>query len=105
MFELTGFAETDSIRKDPPASITIGEFWANERYGRMPYDKSRTPFTCGVSGKSYSNAQMKERYELLARALSKRLGWRPNEETHWDKVVGVFAYNSVSVSLTSQERA
>lgn len=82
---------------DPPDSITIGEFWYDEKYGRLPFDKSRTPFTCGVSGKSYTNAQMKERYELLARALSKRLGWRPNEDTHWDKVVGVFAFNSVSL--------
>jgi hypothetical protein len=81
---------------DPPDSITIGEFWYNEKYGRLPLDKSRNPFTCGISNKTYTNAEMKERSELLARSLAKRMGWRANEDTPWDKVVGVFAFNSVS---------
>ncbi|KAM0816669.1 hypothetical protein AB5N19_02471 [Seiridium cardinale] len=86
---------------DPPDSITIGEFWSNEKYGRLSLDKSQTPFTCGVSGKSCSNAQMKERSELLARGLAKRLGWRANEETHWDKVVGVFSFNSIDYIMST----
>ncbi|KAK6189628.1 GAL4 enhancer protein [Pestalotiopsis sp. IQ-011] len=86
---------------DPPDSIPIGEFWGNERYGRLPWEKSRTPFTCGVSGKSYSNSEMKQRSELLARSLSKRMGWRANEETHWDKVVGVFSFNSIDYIMST----
>ncbi|KAI1864753.1 hypothetical protein JX265_008477 [Neoarthrinium moseri] len=86
---------------DPPDSIPIGEFWHNERYGRHPLDKSLNAFTCGVTGKAYSNDEMKERYELLARALSKRLGWRVNEETPWDKVVGVFSFNSIDYIMAT----
>ncbi|KAI0130164.1 hypothetical protein BJ170DRAFT_618939 [Xylariales sp. AK1849] len=85
---------------DPPDSITIGEFWSNEKYGRFPVDKSRNPFTCGITGKTYSTVEMKERFELLARSLAKRLGWRANEETPWDKIVGVYAFNSIDYIMT-----
>lgn len=86
---------TRRFAADPPDSIIVGEFWGNERYGRLPHDKSHIPFTCGATGKAYTAAEMRERYELLARSLAKRTGWSPNEETPWDKVVGIFAYNSV----------
>lgn len=86
---------------DPPDSIAIHEFWGDEKYGRQPFDKSRNPFTCGVTGKTYTCAEVKERYQLLARSLSKRLGWRPNEETPWDKVVGVFSFNSIDYMMAT----
>ncbi|RYP82186.1 hypothetical protein DL769_001736 [Monosporascus sp. CRB-8-3] len=80
---------------DPPDSIPLHEFWGNERYGRQPFDKSRNPFTCGLTGKTYTNAEMVERLELLARSLAKHMRWRPNEDTPWDKVVGLYSFNSV----------
>ncbi|KAI1343576.1 acetyl-CoA synthetase-like protein [Xylariaceae sp. FL0016] len=86
---------------EPPDSIPIYEFWGNEKYGRLPFDKSRNPFTCGLTGKTYTNAEMLERMELLARSLAKRLGWRPNEDTAWDKIVGLYSLNSIDYIMSS----
>ena len=68
----------------------------DERYGRVPASKSRNPYTCGLTGKTYSTKQVKERVEALARGLGKELGFDVNEGTEYDKVVGVFSVNTVS---------
>lgn len=70
---------------------------SNEVYGRYPISKSRNPFTCGITGKTYSTIEAFQRREYLARALSKILGWAPNDGTPWEKVVGVFSFNNVSI--------
>lgn len=67
----------------------------DEQYGRIPFADSRDPFTCGISGKTYSNDQVKERSILLARALSRELGWKAGSGSEYDKVMGVFALNTV----------
>lgn len=71
----------------------------DEQYGRIPFVNSRDPFTCGISGKSYTNEQVKERSGYLASALSKELGWKPNSGSEYDKVMGIFALNTVSKTL------
>lgn len=58
-------------------------------------ERSKNPFTCGLTGRTYTHSQAIQRQDALARALSKRLGWLPNEETEWDKVACIFALNSV----------
>ena len=83
---------------DPPDSIPIAEFMSNEKYGRHPIAKSRNPFTCGLTGKTFTVRESIERREHLARAISKRMGWFPNEGTPWDKVIAVFSFNTVSDS-------
>lgn len=80
---------------DPPDSIPISEFMLNEDYGRCPLDQARAPFTCGLSGAEYSALKVRDRVEKLARALSKELGWKPNQGSEWDKVIGVFSLNTV----------
>ena len=67
----------------------------DDSYGRCPLKNSRNPFTCGLSGRTYSAVEMVSRVEHLARALSKEFGWQPNKGTEWDKVVGIFALNTV----------
>lgn len=67
----------------------------NEKYGRQPLARSRNPFTCGLTGKTYTALEQMERVDLLARAMGKRMGWTPNEGTAWDKVVCVFSLNTV----------
>jgi hypothetical protein len=78
-----------------------------EIYGRHPLAKSRNPFTCGLTGKTYSVTEAHKRTDLIAKALSKIMSWEPNADSPWDKVVGVFALNTVSVyrnhSLTSDD--
>ncbi|KAK0655893.1 hypothetical protein B0T16DRAFT_315553 [Cercophora newfieldiana] len=80
---------------DPPDSITVGEFTRNEIYGRRPITKSRNPFTCGITGKTFTTAQSHERSDLIAKALSKIMGWEPNADSPWDKVVGIFSLNTI----------
>lgn len=82
---------------NPPDSVSICDFVLDEKYGRLPLEKSLDPFTCGVSGKSYTARAQKQRTEHLARALSKELGWVVNEGSEYDKVAGVFALNTVDI--------
>lgn len=79
-----------------PDSIPISEFLLEERYGRYPLAESKAPFTCGVSGRTHSTAEVRGRIELLARALAAELNWQPNEGSEWDKVIGIFSVNTVS---------
>lgn len=83
---------------DPPDSIPICDFMLDEHYGRHPLGYSNAPFTCGLTGKTYSCLDMRDRVESLARGLSKELGFKPNEATEWDKVIAVFSVNTVSIS-------
>ena len=81
-----------------PDTISIPDFILNDGYGRCPLEEARPFFTCGVTGKSYSPSATKERVELLARGISKELGWEPNKKSEWEKVAGVFAPNTVSIT-------
>jgi len=66
-----------------------------DKYRKHPIKSSRNPFTCGLSGKTYTTQQVVERVEHLAQGISKELGWQPNQGTEWDKVIGIFALNTV----------
>ncbi|KAL6364170.1 hypothetical protein LRP88_02086 [Fusarium phalaenopsidis] len=79
----------------PPDSIPIVEFMSNEAYGRRPLSESRHPFTCGITGRTYSATELFQRSEYVARPLAKRLGWEANQGTAWDKVMAIFSLNTV----------
>ncbi|KAH7157934.1 hypothetical protein B0J13DRAFT_184879 [Dactylonectria estremocensis] len=83
------------LPSDPPDSITIAEYVNNEKYGRCPVAKSRNPFTCGFTGKTYSMTEVLQREEFMARAIAKRLGYSLHEGTEWDRVVGLFSLNTI----------
>ena len=86
----------ESGQLDPiPDSIPISEFMLNEKYGRVRHASSRDPYTCGITGKSYSSQEVANRVDSLARSLSKEFGWAPNEGSEWDKTLAVFALNTV----------
>ena len=81
---------------DPiPDDVPICEFMLNEKYGRMPHAQSSDPFTCGLTGKSYSSREIVDRVDYIARVLAKEFGWAPNQGTEFDKTVGVFSVNTV----------
>lgn len=61
----------------------------------QPLDKCRNPFTCGLSGRTYTTAEVKGRVESLARALGAATGWAPDEGTEWDKMACIFSSNAV----------
>lgn len=80
---------------DVPDSIPISQFMQEEHFDRYPLGYSRPPFICGLTGKSFSALEVKERVDYLARGLAKEFGWAPNKGSEWDKVVGVFSVNTV----------
>ena len=79
-----------------PDSIPVSQFVFDEKYGRASLRNSKPPFVCGLSGAQYSTLEVKERVDFLARALAADLNWSPNEGSEWDKVITIFAHNTVS---------
>lgn len=86
---------TPNLPFDPPDSVTVGEFMKSEIYGRRAIAKSRNPYTCGLTGRTYTVEESQNRTELLAKAISKIMGWEPNADSPWDKVIGVFSFNTI----------
>lgn len=78
-----------------PDYISLERFMFDENYGRYPLGYSRPPFSCALTGRSYSALEMKERVDYLSRALCKEFGFKPNEGSEWDKVVGIFSLNTI----------
>jgi len=64
-------------------------------------NKSRNPYTCGLSGRTFTAYEVKERVECLARSIAKELGWKVNggRGDEWNKVAGIFSMNTVSFLL------
>ncbi|KAH0559178.1 hypothetical protein GP486_004291 [Trichoglossum hirsutum] len=86
---------------DPPDSIPISDFMLNEEHGRRPLAQSKPPFTCGITGTEYTALQVRDRVSSLARGLANEFGWHPNQKTEWDKVICVFAVNTIdTLTLT-----
>lgn len=85
---------------NPPDSVPIHEFLFTDgdKYGRYPIADSRPPFTCGITGKSYSVAEVKNRIEWLSAALASELGFEVNGGSEFDKVIGLFSVNTVCIS-------
>lgn len=79
-----------------PDTVPLCGFMLDEQYGRRPFSESWDPYTCGLSGRTITASQQKERVEKLSRALAKELGWGVNRGSEYEKVVGVFALNTVS---------
>ena len=78
-----------------PDTAPICEFMLDEKYGRLPFAKSKSAYTCGLTGKSVTAQQQKKDVDSLARALAKEFGWKVNSGTEYDKVAGIFALNTV----------
>lgn len=69
---------------------------SSEKHGRHAFATSRNPYTCGLTGKTYTASEFVARTDYLARALAKRLRFDPHDGTEWDRVVGLFSLNTVS---------
>ncbi|KAJ4030367.1 hypothetical protein NW756_010247 [Fusarium oxysporum] len=86
----------------PPDSISLHDFMTSETYGRLPIAQSRNPFTCGITGRTYSVSEAHQRADFLACALAKRLDFSPNEGVEWDKVVSIFSVNTIDSFTVTQ---
>ncbi|KXH49922.1 AMP-binding enzyme [Colletotrichum salicis] len=80
-----------------PDTVPLCDFMFDEQYGRHPVAKSLDSYTCGLSGYSISAKEQKARVEALARSLAQELGWSVNQGSEFDKVIGIFALNTVDV--------
>ncbi|KAH7253448.1 hypothetical protein NW759_007219 [Fusarium solani] len=87
---------------DPPDSISLHDFMATENFGRLPFSQSRNPFTCGLTGKTYSASEAGQRADFLARAIARKLDFSPNEGVEWDKVVAIFSLNAIDTFSVTQ---
>ncbi|KAF1922803.1 amp dependent CoA ligase [Didymella exigua CBS 183.55] len=84
-----------ALPHSPPDSIPICDFMLDEHFGRHPLGYSNAPFTCGLTGKTYSALEVRERVDFLARGLAKELGFAPNAGSEWEKVIAVFSVNTL----------
>jgi hypothetical protein len=100
VFEAPTWAR-DLFSQAIPDDITVEEFMYNERHGRKSFSHSRNPFTCGLTGRSYTAAEVQQRVDFIARALAKRVGWSANEGTEWDKVTCLYSLNTVRKRSTN----
>ncbi|KAF7556194.1 hypothetical protein G7Z17_g1649 [Cylindrodendrum hubeiense] len=80
---------------DPPDSISAAEFMSTEKYGRYPFAKSRNPYTCGLTGKTRTVADVISREGYLARGIGQALNFQPQQVSEWDQVVAVFSFNTI----------
>ncbi|KAF1822264.1 amp dependent CoA ligase [Dissoconium aciculare CBS 342.82] len=86
---------------DIPSSISLDRFMLSEQHGRHPLGLSRPPFTCALSGKSYSATQLAERVDHLARALCDELGFDPHKGSEWEKVVAIYSLNTIDYTTVA----
>ncbi|KAH7371922.1 hypothetical protein BKA66DRAFT_611089 [Pyrenochaeta sp. MPI-SDFR-AT-0127] len=82
-----------------PETIPVGEFTLIGRPQPQKDPESGPIVTCGISGKSYSREEVKQRVDLLARSLSKELNWSPNADSSLDKVVAIFSLNTIDYMI------
>ncbi|KAF4980212.1 hypothetical protein FZEAL_3723 [Fusarium zealandicum] len=80
---------------DPPDSISVAEFMSSESYGRYALNKSRNPYTCGLTGQTRTAADVISRENYLARSLAIELGFHPQHSSEWDQVVTIFSFNTI----------
>lgn len=78
-----------------PDSISVADFINTEKAGRKSFDKSKRPYTCGVTGASRTAEDVAQRVDFLARGLAKNVGFDPNDGTAWDRVVAIYALNTI----------
>jgi len=81
----------------PLPDVPLCEFLFDEQYGRAPIATSLPPYVCGITGRAVTVQEQKEKIQVLARGLADELGWKVNEGTEFDKIVCIFALNTVCI--------
>ena len=81
-----------------PDDKLVGDFVVERNHRLYEWSADKPTIICALSGRSYTIDDVKNRVSNLSKGLSKRLGWSPNKDSVWNKVVGIFSYNTVSVS-------
>ncbi|KAF9781944.1 hypothetical protein IL306_012666, partial [Fusarium sp. DS 682] len=80
---------------DVPDSISVADFINTNKAGRKSFETSKNPYTCGLTGKSRTAKEVAQRVDFLARGLAKNIGFDPRDGTPWDRVVAIYALNTI----------
>ncbi|KAL4928071.1 uncharacterized protein BDV17DRAFT_298800 [Aspergillus undulatus] len=85
-----------------PDSSPIYDFLV-QRDNRHLYNwtEGSQTLACAHSGRSYTLNDIQSRVDALSRSLSHELGWSPNEGSPWDKVIGIFSFNTIDFLIAS----
>ncbi|KIW88450.1 uncharacterized protein Z519_11019 [Cladophialophora bantiana CBS 173.52] len=87
--------------REIPDTVPLCDFMLDERYGRRPIAESLDPFVCGISGRTVSAQQLRDRVDHLAKGLAQHVGWVANDGTEFDKVAVIFAPNTIDTLTIS----
>jgi len=85
---------------EPPSNTLVADFLFTQLWpGTGPTQDGAVSgmLVCAVTGASWSMPKIRDRVDLLARSLCKRLDWQPNIGSPWNKVVGIFSVNTVGI--------
>ncbi|KAF2468738.1 acetyl-CoA synthetase-like protein [Lindgomyces ingoldianus] len=82
-----------------PETLPVGEFALIGRPQPSTDLAPRPVVTCGLSDKSYTRNEVKQRVDLLSRSLCKELGWSSNVGSPSDKVVAIFSLNTIEYMI------
>ncbi|KAL5349668.1 hypothetical protein ACLOAV_004698 [Pseudogymnoascus australis] len=86
---------------DIPDTVSLPDFLLDNKYRSVPHEQAKNPFTCGLSGKTYTSLEWKDRTGWLARALHQELGFQVNQGTEWEKVIGIYTLNTIDTLAVS----
>ena len=87
-----------------PESKLVGDFITERDHKLYEWSDENPSIICALSGKSYTMKEIKTQVSYLSRSLSKSLGWSPNSGSPWEKVVGIFSYNTVRSQPTIKSK-
>lgn len=81
-----------------PDDKLVGDFVVERKHRLYEWSADKPTIVCALSGRSYTIDDVRNRVSNLSKGLSKRLGWSPNKNSVWNKVVGILSYNTVSIN-------
>ena len=89
---------------DIPDNVSLEDFVFDDRYRPRKCKESPPPFIESVDGTLYTLRETQQRIEWLAAGLASQLQIKDDVGDVWDRVVSIFAVNSVSSSSVLYQR-
>lgn len=94
------------IDKGIPDTVLVGDFVTQRNHNLYDWSDDKATLICAISNKTYDMKTIKQRISRLSRSLSKELDWSSNAGSPWNKVIGIFSYNTVcSITDNSYPKA
>lgn len=85
-----------------PTGASIGDVMLN-RLGALNPDADDVAIIVAEAGQTYKLDDLRSRVDRAATTLQSLMGWSvTSDASSWDRIVAVFAENSVSVSMLSR---